>query len=215
VKIFILITIQILLCCQNTSAQKIDNDIQIVQTMNKETVEKIIDFLDVEYRKYSISKRLQQNYCNLIMDEYKKGILVKTINLREQIKDYENLLFISSNVVKDKFDIEIFSRKIADTTLKVKINIGGLGSQLKLKLIDSVEYSWKSITDISKKGFKINTNSTLQLLSYTCAIGEKFSNDADAFEFCRINDEKIPFTQWYNELGVEHFFIFSLRFEKK
>jgi hypothetical protein len=214
-KIFIFIAIQILFCCQNILAQKIVKDIQIVQTMDRETIEKIIDFLDVEYYKYSISKRLAQNYCNLIMDEYKQGKLVKTTNLREQVKDYESVLFIANNLVNEKFDIEVFSRKIADTTLKVKINIGGLGSQLKLKLIDSLQYSWKSITDIAKQGFKINADSTLHLLTYTSAIGQQFANYAGGIEFCRINDEYIPFREWYDKLGVEHYFIFSLRFEKK
>ena len=184
--------------------QKMKKDIQVSYNLDSVAVGKIISFLDVDYQRYTISEKFKDNYCNLTIEEYRNGEIVDTKNIRKDIKLYEQVLFIGSNLNDSLFNIEFLSRLISDSLLKVKINIGGLGYNAKLKLVDSLHYSWKPLTDINKANFKI-TGTSLPLLAFTSAIGEKFTNYPGNFEFCRINNEYIPYKDWYKKLGIEHF----------
>ena len=198
----------------NLIAQIKEKDIETYYTITTEVVNKIISFLDIDYQKFLISKKFKENYCNLLIDEYVNGKNVKRINLREEIKGFDNAIYIADNLVNNKFPIEIISMKINDSLLKVKTVVGNLAYNLKFKLNDSLPYSWKQLENTSKKDYKIKTDSLLSLLTFTSPIGEKFTNYPGNFEFCRINNEFVPFKDWYNKLGIQHYFIFSLQFEK-
>ncbi len=193
--------------------QRKQKDIQTSYKLDSNAIEKIISFLDIDYQKYSISERFKDSYCNIIIEEYKKGKIVETKNLRNDVKKYEQVIFIGDNLRDSMFNVEIMSRKTSDSLLKLQMIVGGLGYNAKLKLFDTLHYSWKELTNINKRDFSI-TGTSLPLLTYTSPIGEKFTNHPGNFEFCRINNELIPFQDWYTKLGIEHFFIFTLRFEK-
>ena len=212
-KIIIISVITILLntLCLGQSKQK---DIEVNNELDSSAVKKIIYFLGVDYQKYSISERFKDNYCNIIIEEYKNGEKKETKNLRIDVKKYEHVLYIGNNLEDSLFNLEFISQIVSDSLLKLKIGVGGLGYNAKLKLVDSLHYTWKELTNINIKNFKILDN-TLPLLTFTSAIGKKFTNYKGDFEFCRINNEIIPYQDWYIKLGIEHFYIFIVRFEKK
>ncbi len=80
----------------------------------------------------------------------------------------------SDQFQKEKFEITFISQKINDSVLKLKLGVGGIGFNSKLKLIDTLQYSWKSLSDFDKKKLVINIDSILPVLTFTSPVGQQF-----------------------------------------
>jgi len=205
---------------QVNAQKKIQKDIEVYyDKIDSNDVWRIMHLLEIDISKFSISGKFKDYYCNFIIEEYKEGKLISIHNARKDIDSVyafaESTLKIGNYLKKNKFEISMYSQEVNDSIIKINSLIGGLGYNKKL-LIDKskLNYSWKDVLNINGKNYKLNPDTAFPIVAYTSSVGEKFAAIPNAAVFCTISGEAIPYKEWYDKLGVAHYFIFFVRLEK-
>ena len=103
---------------------------------------------------------------------------------------------------------------IADTSLKTYATVGGAGYRHSFRLDSEKNYSWKDVYHLPNAKHSLIPEEFFPLLAYSSPVGQKFAIHPNVQEFCNISGELIPYTDWYEKLGIEHYFVFFIRLEK-
>lgn len=206
----------LLLAVQRIKAQDIKiSDIQNVDSVNTQDMYRMMNLLGMDIRKYAISSKFKDYYCNLIVEEYQKGKLVSTFNSRNEIgKINEWVIKVGNNLEKSQFPIAFYTQEYQDTLVKVNTHVGELEYNKKLVKQKGLSYTWKQVYDIKDYTHKIVPFEKYPLIAYTSAVNQAHAKTKGASEFCLINGELIQVERWYQVLGIQHFYIYYLSFEK-
>jgi hypothetical protein len=171
--------------------------------------------LGIDVSKYYIPSTFSKYHCDFLVEEYYEGTMVKKESLKDSLPAVATFaLNIGKYLERGKFKLFFYSQKL-DTTLKLYLSIGGAGIHKKYSLLPREAYSWKEVYDPELKKHKLRPGEEFPLLVYTTAIGKDHSSYGDnVAEFCRISGELIPPKDWHKDLGIKHFYLFSIKLVK-
>ncbi len=217
-KIVLLIAFQAMLIVGNTQ----QNKLRVIPFYENDSADiyGVLHLLGIDIIKYKLSKEFYNHKVNLIIDEYTKGKkkeVYKTSNLMSKsIVDWS--LSLNDSNKKEDFEIRFYVRK-TDTILKQYSSVIRMGFENYLYLKRGKSYSYKDVYNLDSTNYKIVLGEKFPVWTYTQPVSKKaqlrkYDNDDNIAEFCGIGGERIPFTDWYKTLGIEHFFIFSIIVEK-
>lgn len=215
-KLFIILLI---LCSFEVWAQKKPiADIQPARGVDSTDIINFMDLLELESSKYTISQKFKNYYCNVIIQEYRKGQLINSYNVRDSINkmgsSFDYTFSINKGSKNGKFVFAIYSQRIADSLLKIYSRLGSMGFHYKFKLDKGVGYHWKEVFNQPSEKHELKPGEPYPLLAYSKAVGEAHAIYKGSEEFCRVSGEFVPFQDWYKELGIEHYFIVFIKLEK-
>jgi hypothetical protein len=164
--------------------------------------------LGIDVSKYYIPSTFSKYYCDLIIEEYKEGKMVKRESLKDSLPAQAFFtLNIGNYLEKGNFKLCFYSQSL-DTTVKLYLLIGGAGIHKKCSLLPGQHYVWKSVYEIESKKHVLKPGEDFPLAAYTTAMGKDHSAYGEKIgEFCRITGELIPPKDWYKELGIKHFYL--------
>lgn len=85
----------------------------------------------------------------------------------------------------------------------------------RLKLIDSLSYSWKELANVDDPKFKLLPGATVPLMIYLSAPSTQntTNKDSNIAEFCKVGHWSESMEQLYLKMGVEHAYTVTIRFE--
>ena len=198
----------------NSNSQNNGPEISPVRGIDTVDLYRIMDLLDVDVSRYLVSSQYKAYYCNFIIHEYREGKCVDSVSLRDSIRSYQDVLLIGNKLENGKFEVGVYSQRLGDSSLKIYALVGGLGSKMKRKLDKQRFYSWKEVYNLPNPKHPLLPGTLFPLLAYTSPVGAKYAANPNASEFCKISGEFIPYSRWYQDLGIEHYYIFFIRLEK-
>lgn len=172
--------------------------------------------LGISTSKYYIPATFSKYYCDLLIEEFYEGEVVSRKSYRDSLgKNFEYVLWVGGRLEKKGFPVLIDSYRI-DSTLRLYISLGGLGAGDKLRLHPRISYSWKDVYNLEKKRRPLRPGQSFPLLVYTSPVSFEHSRYKipGSSEFCDVSGEKIPPENWYKELGIQHFFLFSIHLKE-